>query len=858
MFAQSTFVGSRSWLVAAFLLAGTLLSACPGPAPVDSPDAHSARADAQVTASDASAVDPVDGAVIAHDDASQPAPDAGGTVDGSALVPDGSSSETDASTLPDATIVLLPDSGTPTGTIQFSPSSAQQGADLQVNAVTSLTLDAADFTVAIDFASGAAIFNATVTGTHHFTFDLSVASDAPVGLWTVTAQSGGEQAAGQFEIVEKPVVTKSIEFVPALIPRGQTTPVTLKAQGILLYSTLEVSFPPESLIQVQGLTVDASGAQATMNLQVDGAAPLGQAIATVSNGAQEYHPKVTVAEGTSGALRFDEVLPHASSLAAGYVELMNVGGAPVDTSSWKIVVDGGATVLLPAKTIAPGERLLLASGSGVPGGATVVNGLGFPMDSGRLLLQDASGAQLDSVRWNLADAACAARVGIAMERVDPGVSGEVAANWLPSQALVRSAMTPPEWSSDRGSPGLASFVSVTGQPLVLGTPAAHALGSRSTLVHHSLTVARGSWIAMIADIDRVAGFASTAMFAVDPATGAAFTPSYVTASFGDSVAMLEVPSGAGTASLDLRVWADPVEALHAQPVRRAGRTAERSDCAAEEPEPAPRGDQHPGRERDLRRREGRLHGALAPGRPRQAAVPVRRPGHRHREHRRRGHRGQERLDDRDRHPGSARWSALRPDPGAGRRRLRQRRHLRGGHRRDRRRHRAGRDHAGGPRRLLHQRLQAELPRRELLDRGPRLRRPSGDGHQLPGHGDARGQLRSHPLRGPRLHLGLHQQLRRRHRLQLGWPARDHQLHRRGKHQRLHRRRQQDLRGREQGQLHPRRRHPVMAGGGSVGASKAYRPSVVTTSAPDLRQPSASSATLLPPVVVMASVTIVTR
>jgi hypothetical protein len=549
-------------LAATLVLSGMALAACPGPAIVEGPDAAVNRTDGSApTAPDASPTG-LDASRLL--DASEgldasAGPDASATGLDASASPDASGAP-DASTSRDASIVLLPDGGQPVGSVQFSPSSAEQGASkVPVNAVTSLTLDPASFSVVIDFSSGAAIFNAVVTGDHYFTFELEVASDAPVGLWAVTAESNGQQATGLFEIVEKQVVTKTLEFVPSVLTRGQTTPVELRAQNIQLYSTLQVSFPPESGIQVSGLTVAGSGALATMSLQVDGAAPLGQATAEVTNGAQGYTPKVTVTDGTAGALRFDEVMPHPSSLTAGYVELMNVGAAAVSTAGWKLALDGGATVALPAKTLAAGERLLLASGAGVPGGAVVVTGLGFPLDSGRLVLKDASDVQMDAARWNLSDAACAAAVGIAMERVDPKVSGEVASNWLPSQALVRAAMTPQDWASDRGSPGLPSFVSVSAQSLVVGTPVTHDL-ARTSLLHHPLTIARGSWVALAANVDRVAGYATAALFAVDPATGAAFTPDYVTTDFGDPVAVLEIPTGSGAnASLDVRIWADPID-----------------------------------------------------------------------------------------------------------------------------------------------------------------------------------------------------------------------------------------------------------------------------------------------------------
>lgn len=543
----------RLLAAAALALCATGLAACPGTPPVDPPDAAQVRTDAG---------EPIEFADVGAGRDAAAAADASERPDGDVVAElDAAAAGPDAAPAPrDASIVLLPDSGTPAGAIQFSPASAQQGASsVRVNAVTTIDLDAADFTVAIDYASGAAIFNATVTGSHYFTFDLDVASDAPVGLWSVTATSGGETAVGQFEILQKQVVTQSLEFVPAVLPRGQTTATTLKATNLTLYSSLQVSFPPESKIVVQNLTVDGSGAQATLNLQVDGAAPLGDVLSEVTNGAQGYTLKVTVVEAGATGLRFDEVMPHPSSLAAGYVELTNVSAAAVDTTGWKLLVENGATLSLPATTVNVGDRLLLASGAGVPGGATVVSGLAFPMDSGRLLLQDGSGAQMDAVRWNLADAACAAKAGIAMERVDPRTSGEVDSNWLPAQALVRAAMVAQDWASDRGSPGLPSFVPVNAQALTLGTSVTHDL-AQTSLTHHALSIARGSWVALTANVDRVAGYATAALFGVDPATGTAFTPDYVTTDFGDPVAVLEVPAGAGTnASIDVRVWADPIE-----------------------------------------------------------------------------------------------------------------------------------------------------------------------------------------------------------------------------------------------------------------------------------------------------------
>ena len=79
-------------------------------------------------------------------------------------------------------------------------------------------------------------------------------------------------------------------------------------------------------------------------------------------------------------------------------------------------------------------------------------------------------------------------------------------------------------------------------------------------MHHALTISRGSYVALTANVDRVAGYATAALFAVDPATGSAFTPDYVTTDFGDPVAVLEIPPGGGAnASVDVRVWADPIE-----------------------------------------------------------------------------------------------------------------------------------------------------------------------------------------------------------------------------------------------------------------------------------------------------------
>jgi len=536
------------------------------------PDASDVRLDASEALPDASDVR-LD-ASEALPDASDPLPDASTVLpDASAQLPDASVARPDAS-------MLLPDAGEPLGTIEFSPSSAEQGASrVAVNAVTSLALNPADFTVMIDPRSGAAIFDAEVTGDHFFRFVLEVASEAPVGLWEVTAESRDQRAAGSFEIVQKQIIEKTLEFVPTTLARGQTTAVALQTQNIELYSTLEVSFPPESGILVQGLAVDGSGSEATMELQVDGAAPLGEVMSTVANGAQEYHPKITVIDAAVGGLRFDEVMPVPSSLPAGYVELVNTGATSLSTAGWTLVVEGAATVTLPERTVEAGKRLLLASGAGVPGGAFVVEGLVFPMTQGRLVLRDATGEQRDAVRWDLADAGCAARLGIAMERVDVAVSGEVSSNWVSARALVQAPGQVEDWAGDRGSPGLPSFVSVEADPLEIGAEVTMDLAGRTTLLHHALTVDHGTWLALQADVDRIAGYASTALFAVDTATGAAFSPSYVTSDFGDSVAMIEVPAGSGaSATMDVRIWPDPVESF--EPSRYTARAAAPSGLKA--------------------------------------------------------------------------------------------------------------------------------------------------------------------------------------------------------------------------------------------------------------------------------------
>jgi hypothetical protein len=426
---------------------------------------------------------------------------------------------------------------------------APQGTSgLTVNVVGSILFVPGQTALVVDPASGAAAFQVTVTGNHHLTFRLEIANDAPVGTWAVTAATATASATGWLEITPRTVVTESITFEPAAVPRGATSPVALVAENVELLSTLTVSFPPESGVTVQGLQV-LSVARATMDLVVAAGAPLGQVLATVGNGAHAHHPTVRVVGAEAGdPFRISEVMPVPVSLPGAYVELTNTHAQEQPAAGYRLQVQGGATFDLPDRVVAPGATLVLASADGVPGGGVVLSGLALAASVGLTLL-DPQGLPVDTVNLPGVPA------GTSLERQDLLASGTDPTNWSPCPALARAPTDADHWAMDRGTPGRRAYVELAGAGITGAGTLTRELGLVTTLVHHRLELAPHAFLAVTLNVDRVAGYAAGTFFAVDAATGLPWVPALFDAWTGDSLAVLETPATGAVA--DLRGWADP-------------------------------------------------------------------------------------------------------------------------------------------------------------------------------------------------------------------------------------------------------------------------------------------------------------
>ncbi len=452
------------------------------------------------------------------------------------------------------------DDDVPIGTLEFSPATAPQGTGgLNINGVGSIDFVAGESTLLFDPASGAAAFDFQVTGDHHFTFRLEVAAEAPVGFWTITATTGEQTAEGQFEITEKIPFNPMLTFDPATLLRGKTSELRLLAQDLTLVSTLHVSFAKGSEIFVDDLQL-SSDTEAVLQLRISVDAPLGQAVATVQNGGSLFYPALTVVAGPQTPLRISEVMPKPNSLPAAYLELINTGDQDIDLTGFGLRVDSGVRLAMPGQTLVPAGRLLLAAGDGVPGGATILAGLSLPTDAGQLTLLSPDDQQLDAALWDLSNPASAAATGVAMERIDPSLAGDQLSSWQPAPALIRAAFQAADWQDDRGSPGRADFQDAAGPALSSDKGSIQALGNPTSLIRHRLTLAPGTWAAVAADLDRVAGYATATLFAVNQADDTALLPHRLAAEYGDAFAVLShAPDAPAALEAEVRVWADPIE-----------------------------------------------------------------------------------------------------------------------------------------------------------------------------------------------------------------------------------------------------------------------------------------------------------
>lgn len=146
-------------------------------------------------------------------------------------------------------------------------------------------------------------------------------------------------------------------------------------------------------------------------------------------------------------LRLSEILPDAvetgNDAAYEWIELVNVGSEPIDTSGWHISDDQSSDPL-PAAIIQPGEYLVVAGASAaVPDGVAVVRiedgriGNGLNNLGETLTLTGPGGADVDDVAYGDAGEVAAPEPGLTI-----GVSGTPAGKGIGEVWMLTSNATP--------------------------------------------------------------------------------------------------------------------------------------------------------------------------------------------------------------------------------------------------------------------------------------------------------------------------------------------------------------------------------------------------------------------------------
>ena len=133
--------------------------------------------------------------------------------------------------------------------------------------------------------------------------EVSAADDAVIGLTPIRLKSGGKEANSQMRVVPTSSSAPFIRLYPSIVSRGAAG-VELQIQGFRTHfvdGLTEVDFDPPGGLSWGDVTVLPAGMdKAIVILDVDGDAPTGTRIVTVTTGEETARGSITVAE-TSGA-----------------------------------------------------------------------------------------------------------------------------------------------------------------------------------------------------------------------------------------------------------------------------------------------------------------------------------------------------------------------------------------------------------------------------------------------------------------------------------------------------------------------------------------------------------------------------
>ncbi|MFH1434687.1 MAG: hypothetical protein ABIJ56_03120 [Pseudomonadota bacterium] len=133
--------------------------------------------------------------------------------------------------------------------------------------------------------------------------EVSAADDAVIGLTPIRLKSGGKEANSQMRVVPTSSSAPFVRLYPSIVSRGAAG-VELQIQGYrthLVDGVTEVDFDPPGGLSWGDVTVLPAGTdKAIVILDVDGDAPTGTRIVTVTTGEETARGSITVAE-TSGA-----------------------------------------------------------------------------------------------------------------------------------------------------------------------------------------------------------------------------------------------------------------------------------------------------------------------------------------------------------------------------------------------------------------------------------------------------------------------------------------------------------------------------------------------------------------------------
>lgn len=185
------------------------------------------------------------------------------------------------------------------------------------------------------------------------------------------------------------------------------------------------------------------------------------AVAVLMLGMQAFLGNILQAEAANATVVINEIA-WAGTAANGndeWIELYNNSASAVDLSGWKIVDDNGASVYeIVSGEIGPRGYFVIEDSEAVLSGiANAVIGLSLANTGDSLVLQNASGANVDSV--NASGGAWYAGNGTSkasMERIDPQAGGDLAGNW--GNAVMENGVKDSLGGNILGTPGTVNSV----------------------------------------------------------------------------------------------------------------------------------------------------------------------------------------------------------------------------------------------------------------------------------------------------------------------------------------------------------------------------------------------------------------